>query len=151
MVLAVVGSTLYKLLFLGHMISFVVAIAPAVIHPILGAQAKADGPETMIRVSGYMARNGRRIHFPALVVLGAFGLGMVFEGDPSWGFDQTWVSLSFLVWLALCGVVTAMILPGERAFAGGAMEAERKVALGGQISTVLILVMLYFMIWKPGA
>jgi len=149
MVLAAVGSPLYRLLFLGHMISFVVAFAPAVINPVVTAQAKADGPEVLARVSGYMARNGRVIHVPALVALGGFGLGMVFEGD--WGFDHTWVSLAFLVWLAMCGVVTAVILPAERLVARGLLEAERKVALGGQTVAVLILVMLYLMIWKPGA
>lgn len=149
MVIAVVGSTLYKLLFLGHMVTFVVAFAPAVVNPVLAAQAKADGPETLTRVSGYMARNGRTIHFPAVVLLGAFGLGMVFEGD--WGFDHAWVSLAFLVWLAICGAVTALILPAERALAAGDLAAEKKVAMGGQITTLLLLVMLYLMIWKPGA
>jgi len=143
-----VGSTLYKLLFLGHMVTFVIAFAPAVINPVVAAQAKADGDDTLTRVSGYMARNGRTIHLPALVLMGAFGLGMVFEGG--WGFDQTWVSLGFLVWLGICGAVTGLILPAERALAGGDLAAEKKVAMGGQLVTVLVLVMLYLMIWKPG-
>ena len=151
MVFAVVNSTLYKLLFLGHMVTFVVAFAPAVINPVIGAQAKADGPEVLTKVSGYMAKNGRRIHFPAVVLLGAFGLGMVFEGDPAWGFDQAWVSLALLVWIAICGAVSGLILPAERALAAGRLEAEKKVAMGGQMVTVLLLVMLYLMIWKPGA
>ena len=44
-----------------------------------------------------------------------------------------------------------MILPAERKLAAGDLEAEKKVAMGGQIATVLTLVMLYLMIWKPGA
>ena len=149
MILATYGSTLYKLLFLGHMITLVVAFAPAVVNPLNAARAKADGTDALRRLGGYQAVNGKLVHLPALVLLGAFGIGLVFEGG--FGFDETWVSLAFLGWIALGGVVSGLILPAERRLAGGDLEAEAKVALGGQIATVLFLVMLYLMIWKPGA
>ena len=150
-------GTVYKIMFLLHIVAIVAAFAPMVIHPVMGAQAKGDGGGTVERVAGYMAANSRRIHFPALIAVGIFGLGMVFSSKPSgaddaaWGFDQTWVSLALLVWIALCGIVSAVITPGERKLAAGDLDAEKKVALGGQIATVLFLVMLYLMIWKPGA
>ena len=52
---------------------------------------------------------------------------MVFSADPAFGFDQTWVSLAFLVWIAICGVVSGLMLPGERKLAAGDLEAEKKV------------------------
>ncbi len=143
-------TALYKALFLGHMVAFLIAFAPAVINPILGAQVKKDGEGVLLAVSRHMADNGRRIHFPALIVLGGLGLAMVLVSDPAWAFDQAWVSLALLGWLALCGVVSAVILPNERKMADGDLAAESKVAMGGQIATVLLLVMLYLMIWKPG-
>lgn len=151
MVFAAVGDGLHKLLYLGHMVSFLVAFAPAVIHPVLAAQAKGDGEATLLQVARHLADNGRRIHFPALIALGGFGLAMVLTSDPLYGFDQPWVSLAFLVWLATCGLVSALILPAERKLAGGDLRAEAKVALGGQLVTLLLLVMLYLMIWKPGS
>ena len=152
MILASYGDGLYKVLFLGHMLSFVVAFAPAVIHPILAAQVKGDGDEgSLLRVAGHLAGNGRRIHFPALIALGAFGIAMVLTSDDVIGFGDTWVSLAFVVWLAICGVITGIVLPNERRFAGGELAAEKKVAMGGQTATLLLLVMLYLMIWKPGA
>ena len=151
MVLAAFGDGVYKLLYLGHIVAFLVAFAPAVIHPIVTAQAKADGPESLTRLGGHLAANGRRIHLPALIALGALGLGMVLVSDDVWAFDQAWISLAFLAWLAICGVVSGLLLPAERQLAGGDLGAERQVALGGQIVTVLLLVMLYLMIWKPGA
>lgn len=150
MVLADIGSGLYKLLYLGHIVTLLVAFAPAVIHPIIGAQTKADGGGALQRLSGHMATNDRRVHFPALVLTAAFGIGMVIDSDDLYGFDQAWISLAFLVWIALCGVVSGMIMPAERKLAGGDLEAERKVTMGAQIATVLLLVMLYLMIWKPG-
>jgi uncharacterized membrane protein len=150
MMFAAYDSTLYRLLLLGHIVSFLVAFAPAVVNPIMAAQAKRDGSEALTRLSGYQALNGRRIHFPALIAVGAFGLAMVLTSDDVWAFDQTWVSLAFLVWFGLCGVVSGLILPAERKLAAGDESAEPKVAVGGQIATVLVLVMLYLMIWKPG-
>jgi hypothetical protein len=150
MILGAYGSTLYKLLFAGHMLTFVVAFAPAVINPVVFAKAKGDGDDAaLVRLAGHLSTNGRQIHFPALIALGAFGLGMVFEGD--WGFDQSWVSLAFLVWLGICGVVSGMLLPGERRLGAGDLSAEKLVERGGQLATLLLLVMLYLMIWKPGA
>lgn len=150
MMFGTAGSTLYKLLFLGHMIAFVGAFAAAVINPILFARAKGDDDQpSLLRLAGHLSSNGRKIHFPALILLGAFGLGMVFEGD--WGFDQTWVSLAFLVWLAMCGVITGLMLPNERKLAAGDMAAETVIERAGQLTTLLVLVMLYLMIWKPGA
>lgn len=147
---------MYKVLLLLHLLSVVVAFAPAVVNPIYAAQMKGEGEGVFQRFAGHMAANGRRIHFPALIATGVFGLGMVFSSKPDGAdenlieFDQAWVSLSLLVWIALCGVVSGMILPAERKLSAGDMEAEKKVAMGSQIATVLFLVMLYLMIWKPG-
>ena len=152
MILAAYGDTLFKVLFLGHMLSFAVAFAPAVINPILIAKLKSQGDvETLPKVSGIMAGNGRQIHFPALVALGGFGIAMVLTSDPSFGFDQAWVSLAFLDWLAITGLVSAVMLPGERKMAEGDLSVEPRVERCGQLITLLTLLMLYLMIWKPGA
>jgi hypothetical protein len=149
-------GSVYKLMLFLHIVSVVAAFAPMVIHPVMGAQAKGAGPPTIGNVAGYMHANGRRIHFPALVLTGLFGRGMVFSSEPDgfderlYDFDQVWVSLSIVVWLALCGVVSGMILPAGRKLAAGDASAASQVALGGQLSTILFLVMLYLMIWKPG-
>lgn len=151
MVLAAYGDGLYKVLLLGHVVALLVAFAPAVVHPILAAQARTEGAEALQRLAAHMGTNGRRVHFPALVVTGALGIALVLVSGDAWSFDQAWVSLAFLVWLALAGVVTAVIIPAERKLAAGDMAAARQVALGGQLVTVLLLVMLYLMVWKPGA
>ena len=75
---------------------------------------------------------------------------MIVLSDDVWEFSQTWISLAFLVWFAIAGVVSAMILKGERAMAAGDMKGRDLVAKGGPIATLLMLVMLYLMIFKPG-
>jgi hypothetical protein len=152
MILATYGDSLFKFLFLGHMLSFVIAFAPAVVNPVLAAKVKKDGDEAAyVRVAGHLFTNGRYIHLPALLALGGFGIAMVLTSDPAITFGDTWVSLAFLVWLAICGLITGLMLPAERKLAAGDLSAEKKVEMGGQIVTLLTLVMLYLMIWKPGA
>ena len=151
MILADYGDSLYKVLFLGHILSLVVAFAPAVINPIMMAKLKSQGDEAALpKVAAIMASNGRYIHFPALIALGAFGIAMVLWSDPAFGFDQTWASLAFLDWIAITGLVSAVMLPGERRLAEGDLSVEARVETCGQIITLLTLVMLYLMIWKPG-
>lgn len=151
MIVAAYRSGLYNVLLLGHIVSLVIAFAPAVIHPILSSQTETDGEPVTSRVAMHMANNTRRVHFPAVVVTGLFGLGMVFASDGVWDFSQTWVSLALLVWLAISGIVSGLIVPAERRVAAGDAGASRQVQMGGQIATLLLLVMLYLMIWKPGA
>ncbi len=150
-------SGMYKVMLFLHLLSVVAAFAPMIVGPVTMRRAKDDGDGTFLRVAGYLAANGRQIHMPALVLAGLFGLGMVFSSKAGtsdenfWGFDQAWVSLALLVWIAMCGVVSGLIMPGERKVAAGDETAEKRVALGGQIVTVLFLVIMYLMIWKPGA
>lgn len=150
---------MYKVMLLLHLLSAVVAFAPAVIHPIFAARSKDADAGLRRTLFGWMAQNGRMIHSPALLLVGVFGLGMVFSSKPDgadenlFGFDQAWVSLSFLLWIVIGGLVTGMIMPNERRLASGEgdpQEAQRKVDLAGQITTVLLLVVFYLMIFKPG-
>jgi hypothetical protein len=60
------------------------------------------------------------------------------------------VNLAMVVWIAMNGVVHALIVPGERKLAAGDADAEKRLDLGGMIITILFLVMLYLMIWKHG-
>ena len=144
-------DTTYKVLFFLHILSVVVAFAPASVHPLLQRQAAAESPELLQRIAGFTAQNGRRVYAPALILAGLWGILIIVtqEGD-YFAFDQLWVNLAMVVWIAMNGVVHAMILPSERKLAAGDAEAEKRLDLGGMIVTVLFLVMLYLMIWKPG-
>lgn len=150
---------MYKVMLFLHLVTVVAAFGAMVVHPLMAARSKDADMGTRRSLVGWMAQNGRVVHFPALVLAGLFGLGMVFSSKPGssdenvFGFDQAWVSLSLLVWIALCGIVSGMLMPAERKLAAGDGDPdalEKKIAVGGQITTVLFLVMLYLMIWKPG-
>lgn len=125
----------YRLLYLLHIASFVVAFAPVVVAVLPGGKNTS---------SAALSAAGRVVYAPALVATGLFGVLCVVTSDDTWEFSQGWISLAFAVWIAMNGVLHAMVLAGRRT--GNDPLTER----GEQILTGLFLVMLYLMIWKPG-
>jgi uncharacterized membrane protein len=140
----------YNVVLALHIIAVVVAFAPAVAHPLTIARVKRRGADGVPGAADVMVQNARAVYFPALVAIAPLGIVMVLLSDDAWQFDQAWIIASLLVWVAICGVVSAMIMPAERALAAGDAAAEKRVALGGQAATILFVVMLWLMIWKPG-
>ena len=155
MVLAAWRDDYYNVLLFVHIVAFLIAFAPAVINPLLGNYFRREGNDAATRSwAGFTAFFTSRISLPALVVLLGTGVWMILVsdvgGEEYFEFSQAWISISFLVWIAIGGVVSAMILKGEKAMAAGDMSAERLVSRGGAIGTVLMAIMLYLMIFKPG-
>ena len=150
MILGLVGDTAYNIVLLLHILSAMAAFAPAFVHPLLAAQSKAGDPAERSRWVGFMTKNGRRVYAPALVLTGVLGFSLQGLSDGVWEFGQTWMILAVLVWVAMNGVLHAVILPAERAMADGDRAAERRLDIGGPAIPVLLVVMLYLMIFKPG-
>ena len=68
-----------------------------------------------------------------------------------WKFSQGWVSLSFLVWIAMNGVLHGVQLPAQRKLTKGDRSAQQRLDLADGLLALLFLVMVVLMIWKPGA
>jgi len=148
--LAAYRDTGYNVMLFVHILTAFVAFAPAFVHPLLGNQSKALPAGERNKLLGMIAGNGRRIYAPALILTGLLGFGMQGLSDSVIEFGQTWFWLSIVVWLVMNGVLHAVLLPAERAVADGDESAESKVSAGGGALTVLLLVMLYLMVFKPG-
>lgn len=151
MIIAAIGDVSYDLMLLIHLAAVVVTFAPAAINPLLERHFEKNGGEPVLRNwAGFSAFYTSRISLSGLVVLLVTGVLMIVLSDDVWEFSQTWISLSFLVWFAIGGVVSAMILKGEKQMAAGDSSGRALVAKGGPIATVLLVVMLYLMVFKPG-
>ena len=134
--LPVIDDTGFRIFFLLHILSAVVAFAPAVVAVLPGGR---DG------ALGLIERAGRQVSSPALILAGLFGIMcIVTSPNDTFAFDQVWISLAFVVWIAMNGVFHSLVLAGQR------QGDESKVNNGEAIMTMLLLVMLYLMIWKPG-
>jgi uncharacterized membrane protein len=148
--IAAYRETGYNVMLFLHILTALVAFAPAFVHPLLTRQSKALDGTDRGKVVGMMAGNGRRIYAPALIITGLFGFAMQGMSDGVIEFSQTWFWLAIVLWLGMNGVLHAMLLPAERALAGGDETAAKKVDTAGIVITVLLLVMLYLMVFQPG-
>jgi len=152
MVLAAMRDDTYNLFLFLHILAVVIAFAPAVLNPMLERYfAKSGGESVLQDWAQFAATYTRTFSLGALVVLLGTGIIMIVLSDDVIEFSDTWISLAFLLWFAIAGVVSAVILKGEKLMAAGNMKGAELVAKGGPIATVLALVTLYLMIWKPGA
>jgi hypothetical protein len=157
-VLASADSFGYRLFFLLHILSVVVAFAPAFVWPILNrqarvsAQASADG-EGGVVVAPPPALTGVMnpfVHGSAVVLAGLFGFGLVGMSSDAWKFSQTWVSLGMLLWFIMIAVVFVGLVPAQRALREAKADAEQRLAMLYGALHLLLLLQLIDMIWKPG-
>jgi uncharacterized membrane protein len=150
MLFAAFMSTGYKITLLLHILSVIVAFAPAFVWPVASAKLKKEGKPVGPTIGALAAGNTVKIHGPALVLVGFFGLGLVGMSDPVFGFDQSWVMAAIVVWFLMLGIIFGLMLPAEKKAAGGDESADKIVAMAGGFMHLLLLVMLYLMIFKPG-
>lgn len=149
MIFATYRDTGYNVVLFLHIVAVLVAIAPAVVHPILFTleQRRADGD--LVALATRVAPTGR-IYAIALVVAGVIGVGLVSMSDSVLSFGDTWVWVSILLWVALNAVLHAAMLPAERELAAGDTGAIKRIGSVGPVLTILIVALIFLMTVKPG-
>lgn len=140
------GSTPYKILLLLHILAVVVAFAPLWLAPILlrltagGDKAAADGLDAAIL----------RFSLPGLVLAGILGFGLVGMSDKAYKMSAPWVSTAAILWIILVAVLAVVARPAIKAFRDGDASARGKVMMSTGIGHLILVVMLFLMIFKPG-
>lgn len=155
MILADIGDTGYNVVLFLHILAMFVAFSPAFVHPFIENDTR-DGGDMRQRIFTGIASRGMKIYGSALIVGGLLGFGVSGMSDDGTGelvyrVSDGWVLTSVILWVAMNGVLHGMILKGEKALANGDDSAAKIVAVGGQLITVMFLVTLYLMVFKPGA
>ena len=74
-------------------------------------------------------------------------MGMVGMSDEVWKMSQTWIVLSLVGWVILMVVSWFLIRPS---LTDGSDAARGRLASGIGVTHLLLVVMLYLMIFKPG-
>jgi len=142
----------YKVMLLLHLLAVVVGFAPAWLTPMLvrlttnGDRAAADALDTSIL----------RYSLPGLGVAGLLGFGLAgmskVEGfdEPLYKMSQTWLAIAIVLWLVLLAVTFFVARPAIKALRDGDAAARGRVAMSTGVTHLILVVMLYLMIFKPG-
>jgi uncharacterized membrane protein len=150
MLLAAVRDDTYNVFLLLHILSAMVAFAPGFVDPFLANQIRQLDGDTQGRILEFMVVNARRVFGPALVLTGVLGFGLAGLSDEVFKMSQTWLVIAFLAWVAMNGLLHAVVLPGVKQLASGDESARQRVQMGGAGYSILLVVMLYLMLFKPG-
>src|SRR5438067_6651459 len=173
MLLAAVNSTAFKLVLTLHVLSVIIGFGGITIVGFVGAASQGyKGPPGQA-IFDTSQRLGRVAEF-FIYAVPVFGIALLFvsttNGSHVYWWDQTWVSLSLVIYIATLGFVHALHLPNLRRMgelmaeinagppaAGGpppqAAELEergKRAGLCGGSSDLAWVVVLVLMVWKPG-
>jgi hypothetical protein len=161
-------SFLYDLVLLLHLSAVVVGFGSNVVFPLLArGEGLAIDARYAVRHAAYAA--GKALTTGPIIATGILGLLLVLlEGD-RWEFKQTWISLAFLLYFGVVGVLLFLVAPNARAMdelgarlAGtGATasspevaeleERAKKASAFNGIIHLLWLLLMIDMVWKFGA
>jgi uncharacterized membrane protein len=155
-----IDGDLYNLLLLLHIVTVVVGFGAVALNGVYGALAKrspgAEGAaigEANTHVSNAWAEK-------FIYAVPVFGILLVATSDDAWGFDQTWITLSFVLYIVGIGVAHGVMRPAAKRMNELARDAqpdraamdatEKRLAAGGTFLNLLLVVLIALMIWKPG-
>jgi len=147
MIIALLRDTGYNIVLFLHVLTVVISMAGAIAHPIM------FGLEEQ-RPDGDLVALAKRVEVPSRIysisyaLVGLIGFGLISMGD--WGWGETWIWLSIVLWVVTLGLLHGMMLPAERAVAAGDVSAVARLKQVGPPLTVLILVVIFLMTVKPG-
>lgn len=173
-----IDTTAYNVVFVLHILAVVYGFGTVALNGIRGADAKKrPGPgglaigESMFHVSNIAEK-----FIYAVPILGFALVGM---SDGTWALSQTWVWLSFVLYLIGIGITHALMIPAEKRMvtlvaelvaagppsagppSAGALpgrppqvaemeQLEKKMAPAGAVLNLILAVIVALMIFKPG-
>jgi len=151
-IFAAVNSTSYKIVLLFHILAVVIAFAPAWLTPIL---FRVAGP-TDKNAADTLGLAVLRLSLPFVAIAGILGFGLSgMSKDPgaseaTFKMSQTWLSVAIVLWLVQLAVLFFVARPGFKALAAGNAAARGRVMAATGVTHLILVVMLYLMIFKPG-
>jgi hypothetical protein len=163
------NSGIYKFLLVLHILTAIVGIGGVVLNGLYAAQAqKYQGPSGRAVSEANFAVSKIAEYF--IYAIPVFGILLVLASDEAIKFSQTWIWLSMLLYIIAIGIAHAVMIPGHRKInlllaemeqgpppAGSAppqvaaiQALGQRQAMGGATLNILIVIILFLMVWKPG-
>jgi uncharacterized membrane protein len=174
-VIADINSGTYKFVLVLHILAAIVGFGGVFLNALYGQQAKARrGREGLaIAEANFLVSNVAEFFIYGVFV---FGILLVLLSDDVWTFSQFWIWASIVLYVIGLGLVHGVLRPNVRRM--NALMAElaemgsppmgdtpggpppqvteleergQRVGLTGSVLNVLVVLILFLMIWKPGS
>ncbi len=144
-----------------HVLAVVLAFGPTYAYPVFAAVAQRVDPRSVPTILRGILKSDLIFVTPGMLVL--LVAGIYFQAEGNWEASESWLSVGYLAILILFGMAHAFFRPqtkraleiAERDLAdGGELGPEfeavsKRIALGGQIASVIVIVTIFFMVVKP--
>ena len=166
-ILAGNDDTIYGIVLFLHILAAIAGFGPTFVYPVYSAMAKKrPGPEGLA-INQVTLDIGKRFEYfiYAVPILGII-LVILSDDGAEFEFGDPWVSASFLLYLIALGVSLGLHQPNLRALVGlqatlgptgptpeqgrELEERGKKAGMFGGILHLLLVVILWLMIFKPG-
>lgn len=150
----------YDVVVFVHVAAIVAAFGVTFVYPVVFPWLQRAHPQVLATAHEAQSLIGKRIIGPSAILALASGIYLAADRDL---FSESWVTVPLTALILLIAGGPLFFVPRERraaelarrdAAAGGTLSAEyaanaRVLALGGVVSTLLVLTALFFMIVKP--
>ncbi|HVL04154.1 MAG TPA: DUF2269 family protein [Acidimicrobiales bacterium] len=162
-----VSGGLYRFVLLLHIVAVVVAFGSFTANATYARLARQRGGSEGVAINEASAAVTKRVSQGALWAVPVFGIFLVVLSDGAIGFEEPWISLSFLLYIAAAALLVAVVIPTQRRSNQLAAEAvanlssgtergelaqlEKKLAAVSGVFNLLFLAVLALMIFKPGS
>lgn len=165
-----IRSDPYNVVLLIHILSVVVGIGALTLNGVYALEAKNRQGREGLAIAEANAKVTKIAEY-VILTIPLWGFGLLGMSDGVYEFSQTWIWLSFLLWMVAVGIAQAVLLPADRRIrslmgelvasppAGGSgpppqvaeIEAlgKKAGAMGGLLN-LLLVVIIALMVWKPG-
>ncbi|MDQ3353639.1 MAG: DUF2269 domain-containing protein [Actinomycetota bacterium] len=162
-----VSGGLYNLVLLLHILTVVVGFGSFISSAPYARLARQRGGSEGLAIAEASASVTERVAQGSFYAVPVLGILLVVLSDGAIGFEEPWISLSFLLYIAAAVILRVVVIPAQRrsnAVAaelvanpggkgahGGELEklGQRLAAFGG-VFNLLFVAILALMIWKPG-
>ena len=149
------ATNIFKFL---HVLSAIVWVGGGVMFQVLMGRARRTGPEAAATFNQHAEWTSRRVFMPASFATLVFGIATVIVGP--WSFSDAWITLGFIGFAV--SALNGMAILGPTAKKMKAVVAERgpndpvavhmarRMDLFGRVDLVVLILVVFDMVVKPG-
>jgi uncharacterized membrane protein len=156
------GTNLYDLVKVLHILAAIIGFGGMFIAGFYGAESARRSGREGLAVAETTLKVTSLAPTMAVYTVPILGILLIFISDDAWKFSDAWISLSFLLYIAILVIAIAVHVPNIRkmiALRGGGegvqtseVEARaRTAAILGGVLNLLWVAILFLMVFKPGA